>query len=237
MDIEQLLSQDSGDYLANLSVDVIIIGYQGDNLKCLLLKITDKWILPGGYIKIDESVEEAAERILRERTGLADPHLKFLAVFGDKQRRFDSELKDYLEQRGLKWRSDYWINNRFVTLTYYSLVNLELMAPAVGEIDEAFAWYAFDDLPKMWMDHEAILLKARERLKEDIKQEHMTFNLLPDQFTMPELHQLHQVILDEQLDRSRFQKKMLSTGLFERLPKRQNDTPGRNPYQYRVKKK
>ena len=78
---------------------------------------------------------------------------------------------------------------------------------------------------------------ARLSLREDIRHEQITFNLLPDTFTMPELHQLHQTILQEPLDRSRFQKKMLATGLFERLPQRQKDSPGRNPYQYRVKRR
>jgi 8-oxo-dGTP diphosphatase len=91
------------------------------------------------------------------------------------------------------------------------------------------------DLPSMWMDHKSIVLEAREKLKEDIKHEHMTYNLLPKEFTMPELHQLHQTILEEKLDRSRFQKRMLSSGIFERLPKLQKETPGSNPFQYRVK--
>ena len=106
----------------------------------------------------------------------------------------------------------------------------------VTHFDEAFGWFRFDELPEMWMDHASIVRTARNRLKEDIKHEHMTFELLPEEFTMPELHQLHQLILEEKIDRSRFQKKMLSTKLFERLPKKQRDTPGRNPYQYRVKK-
>ena len=94
----------------------------------------------------------------------------------------------------------------------------------------------FAVLPKMWMDHKSIVNTARQRLKEDIPHEQMTYNLLPKKFTMPELHQLHQVILEKKIDRSRFQKKMLATGMFERLPKLEKSTPGRNPYQYRVKK-
>lgn len=235
MDIQQFTEYGGGQLLPNLSIDLIIIGYQQEELKCLLLKISDKWLLPGGYIQLNESVDEAAIRILKDRTGLADPHFKFLSVFGDKDRKFSEEWKSFIEEQGLPWREDYWFNNRFVTLTYYSLVNIDDTQPSVQAVDEAWHWYPFDALPNMWMDHRSIVQAARDRLKEDIRHEQMTYNLLPEPFTMPELHQLHQAILEEKLDRSRFQKKMLATGLFERLPKRQSDAPGRNPYQYRVK--
>ncbi len=235
MDLQSFYERGATHFLPNLSVDIVIIGYQEGVLKGLLLKIGDKWLLPGGYIGRKESVDEAASRILRERTGLEAPHLKFLSVFGDKDRRFREQWKAFAARAGLPWKEEYWVNDRFVTLAYYSLVHIEEIRPQAGEFDEAIGWFPLDALPAMWMDHQAIVLGARNRLKQDIRHEQVTFNLLPDTFTMPELHQLHQAILEEPLDRSRFQKKMLATGLFERLPKRQKESPGRNPYQYRVK--
>ncbi|MCB0606894.1 MAG: NUDIX domain-containing protein [Lewinellaceae bacterium] len=235
MNIEQFLERGADYFLPNLSVDLVIIGYEDNQLKCLLLKIGEKWLLPGGYVGREESVVEAATRTLKDRTGLVDPHLKFLAVFGERNRRFTDEWQDYLEKHGLKWSRDSWLNARFVSLAYYSLVDIRHTFPAVSNLDEDFRWFGFDELPAMWMDHRAIVLEARNRLKEDIKQEEITYKLLPEQFTMPELHQLHESILETKLDRSRFQKKMLSTGLFERLPKRQQGSPGSNPYQYSVK--
>ena len=228
--------ENGGDYfLPNLSIDLIIIGYQDDELKCLLLKIGDKWALPGGYVGIEESVEQSVSRVLMERTGLENAHMKFLAVFGDKNRQFGQEFKTYFDRYNLPWRDDYWINKRFITLSYYALVDIENTHPSPGNFDEAAEWFNPDELPNMWLDHEAIVLTARDRLKSDIKQELVTHNLLPDTFTMPQLHQLHQTILDEKLDRSRFQKKMLASGRFERLPQVVKDSPGRNPYQYRHK--
>ena len=235
MDLQTFLERGQEYFLPNLSIDLVIIGYRDNTLKSLLLQVGDKWLLPGGYIKVEEAVEEAARRILKERTGLQDPHLKFLSVFGDRNRRFSQEWREFFERSGLKWSENYWLNNRFVTLAYYSLVNMENTHPIVGNFDEAFSWFNFDDLPDMWMDHRSIALTARRRLKEDIQQEPVSYNLLPKPFTMPELHQLHQTILEEPLDRSRFQKKMLASGLFQRLPRRQKKAPGRNPYQYIVK--
>lgn len=235
MDIKNFLEQGAEHFLPNLSIDLVIIGYEDDELKCLLLKIGGKWLLPGGYIGKSESVGGAAVRILRERTGMEDPHLKFLAVFGDSNRRFTDEWNEFLKKSGLALSKDNWLNDRFVSLAYYSLVDIGQTFPAVSNFDEDFGWFNFDDLPAMWMDHLSIVQEARNRLKEDIKHDEITHKLLPAQFTMPELHQLHETILETKLDRSRFQKKMLSTELFERLPKRQQESPGSNPYQYRVR--
>ncbi len=236
MDLKQFFEKGGEYFLPNLSIDLVIIGYKDNKLQCLLLQIGDKWLLPGGYIKKDESVNETAKNILKIRTNLDEPHLKFLSVFGEQDRQFSDELKEFLIGKSVAWNNDYWFNNRFVTLAYYSLVNIEKVEPKVGYYDESFSWFDFNNLPKMWMDHKSIVLEAKNRLKKDINQEPLTYNLLNEKFTMPELHQLHQVILEEKLDRSRFQKKMISSGIFERLPKLKKESRGSNPYQYRVKK-
>ena len=228
--------ENGGDYyLPNLSIDLVIIGYKDDQLKCLLLKVGGQWALPGGYVGVDESVEQAVVNTLQMRTGLEHAHLKFLAVFGNQDRKFGDQFKSYFEHHGLPWREDYWINNRFVTLSYYALVDIDNTHPSPGEFDEAAEWFDLNALPEMWLDHETIAMTARNRLKDDINRELVTHNLLPSPFTMPQLHQLHQCILDEKLDRSRFQKKMLASGKFERLPQVVKDSPGRNPYQYQLK--
>ncbi len=237
MDLQSFYTKGDKLFLSNLSIDLVIIGYQQGVLKCLMLKIDDRWLLPGGFIKMEESVDTAVKRVLKERTGLKNPHLKFLSVFGDEKRQFKEEWSAYFKKNNLEWKEDYWINNRFVTLAYYSLVNIEETKPVIGNLDVQMAWFSFEDLPPTWMDHKSILLAARNRLKEDMQQEQLSYNLLPAKFTMPQLHQLHQIILEDKLDRSRFQKKMLSSDLFERLPKLHKESPGRNPYQYKVKPK
>ncbi|MEO0898159.1 MAG: NUDIX domain-containing protein [Bacteroidota bacterium] len=234
MDPQEFIEEGADKYLSNLSIDLVVIGYQGGELKCLLLKIGERWLLPGGYVGKEESVEEAVARNLQERAGLENPHMRFLSVFGGKDRQFKEEFKAALEKRGMAWKEEYWINDRFVTLAYYSLVNIAYTHPEPGFFDDAFDWFSFDELPEMWMDHKEIVHTARQKLKEDTRLQPLTYRLLPEEFTMPELHQLHQTILQENLDRSRFQKKMLASGIFERLPKRQKISPGRNPYQYRV---
>lgn len=236
MGFQEYIDHGRGRYLPSLSLDLVIIAYDQGILKCLLLKVGEKWYLPGGFIGLKESVETAVLRVLEERTALKEPHFKFLSVFGDKDRDFSEEIKGFMAEENIPWSDDLWLAKRHVTLTYYSLVNIEDLAPIPGDFDEAVAWFDFNHLPEIGMDHKAIVLTARERLREDIQREHLTYNLLPPEFTMPELHQLHETILDLKLDRSRFQKKMIASGRFERLEKRKSERRGSNPYQYRLKK-
>ena len=235
MDPQEYLQNGEKYFLPNLSIDVVIIGYEKDQLKCLMLKMGDKWMLPGGHIFRDESVEDATGRILLDRVGIQNPHMKFLSVFGKKDRKFHEEFRQYSVRMDVEWDDDSWMNDRFVTLAYYSLVDINKTHPVAGQLAEAVDWFDFEGLPEIWMDHHEILDTARNRLKEDVRKELITYNLLPSPFTMPELHNLHQTILQEKIDRSRFQKKMLSSDLFERLPKLQKDSPGRNPYLYKLK--
>ena len=236
MDAKKILEKGAEMFLPNLSIDLVIVGYDGDGLKCLLLRVGEKWVLPGGYVKRDESVESAMRRTLKERTSLENPFYKFLAVFGNKERHFGQEFKSSFAANGIPWDESYWINDRFVTLSYYSLVNMDETHPSISGFDEEFGWFSFKSLPPMWMDHKEIVLTARKQLKKDIDFDLLTPNLLPPQFTMPQLHRLHEAIRGETLDRSRFQKRMLATGQLERLSKLKKDTRGSNPYQYKVKK-
>ena len=125
MDVKEILEQGNNSFLPNLSIDMVIIGYKDDALKCLLLKIGKKWLLPGGYIRLDQSVDEAAQNILKQRTGLENSYLKFLSVFGDKNRQFKKVMKEFFEKLEVEWREDYWFNNRFVSLAYYALVDID----------------------------------------------------------------------------------------------------------------
>jgi len=236
MSIKEYLNQAPQQFIPQLSVDIATIGYQDGLLKCLLLNFKDKWMLPGGFVFQTESVEDAAYRVLSERSGITNAHLQFLQVFGDKERNFYSEYEKYFQAEELETATYKWFNHRFVTLSYYALIDIEKSEPKVGPMDSAWGWFSIDDLPSMMMDHQDIVMSARERLQRDIKSEVISYNLLTEEFTMPELHQLHQVILGEPIDRSRFQKKMLSSGRFERLPQAQKERPGRNPYLYRIKK-
>ena len=98
MDFRNFYEKGAEFFLPNLSVDMVIIGYEDNQLKCLLLRLGNKWLIPGGHIGKEESVVDAVKRVLKQRTGLRDPHLKFLSVFGDKNRQFSKEYKEFFKK-------------------------------------------------------------------------------------------------------------------------------------------
>ena len=239
MFMKKITEFQTANYIPQLSVDIVILGYEDEVIKCLLLRVKDKWMLPGGYIEQKQSVQAAAANVLELRTGLKNQHLRFLSVFGAENRHFENENQFFLENAQLnKIKIDdiSWFEKRFVTLSHYALVDIQKTHPQVSFFDEEWQWFDLDNLPRMWMDHHDIVQTARERLKEDIQHEPVAYNLLPEPFTMPALHQLHQVILGTSVDRSRFQKSMLALDKFERLPKLKKDSPGRSPFLYRARK-
>ncbi|MBW1297774.1 NUDIX hydrolase [Aquimarina litoralis] len=235
MDVKKFLEEGEQHYLPNLSVDIVILGYQNGILKVLLQKLNDKWCLPGGYVGIKETVTDAAIRVLEERTGLKQSYLQLFRVFGDANRSFSKEFEVILKKEGYAWHKDLWINKRFVTLAHYALVDIETVFPNGGIFSLAYDWYAIEELPEMHMDHSAIVVASKEQLQKDITVSPISFKLLPTTFTMPELQKLHETILDKKLERSRFQKKMLAMEIFDRLPKTKDNAQGRKPYLYKFK--
>lgn len=235
MNVKTFLEEGAEHYVPNISVDIVILGYEEGMLKVILQQLDDKWCLPGGYIRKEESISDAAIRVLEERTGLKQSYLQLFQVFGSPNRSFSDQFKTILEKNGYTWHKDLWINQRFITLAHYALVDIDKVFPNGGLFSLDYGWFPLDNLPTMHMDHEAIVIDSKEQLKRDITVEHISFKLLPETFTMPELQKLHEAILDKKLERSRFQKKMLSMEVFERLPELKENAPRRKPYVYRFK--
>ncbi len=235
MDFKDFFEKGNNYFIPNLSVDIVIIGYDKNELKSLLLKTNNKWNLPGGYIGINESVKDASYRILKELTGLDSVTLNLLSVFGNQNRKFGDQFKNLAIKNSIEWKEDYWINERFVSITYYTLVDIEQVKINGNSYFEEIDWISMDSSIEMNLDHNNIILEARKKLIEDVENGKTCHDLLSEKFTMPELHQLHQLILEKEMDRSRFQKKILASGKFERLPKSKNKAPGRNPYLYKIK--
>ncbi|MEL6303589.1 MAG: NUDIX domain-containing protein [Bacteroidota bacterium] len=235
MDMLDIVEKGEQLFLPNISVDIAILGFQEDKLKILLLDFEGKWTLPGGYVGKEESTDDAAVRVLEERTGVKQSFLKLFSVFGGANRNFKEEFREVAQKLDMPWSEDLWINGRFVSMVYYALVDIDKTQPTGGEWQQSFGWHDIKELPEMWLDHEAMAQAAMRQLQRDITLEHISFNLLPEEFTMPELHRLHETILNKKLERSRFQKKMLSLGIFERLPQPKQDAPRRKPFLYRIK--
>ena len=180
-----------------VTTDCAIFTYEDWKLKVLLVKrggepYKGEWALPGGFLRGDETAREGALRELKEETALEASAIGELGVFSKPDR-------DPRE--------------RVITIAFYALVKPSKVQGG-DDADEA-AWFPIDDLPQLAFDHADIIHSALERLKRDIHFEPIGFDLLDEEFTIPDLQRLYEIILGVKFDRRNFQRKILSSGILE----------------------
>jgi ADP-ribose pyrophosphatase YjhB (NUDIX family) len=225
-------------YLPHLSVDCVIFGVENRQLKVLLSKLKNiegLWALPGGYILKDESTENAAQQVLKQRTGLENIYLELFDVFGHENRFTKESIMQIAHAHGLVLEDDNWLCQRFVSLGYYALVDLMKVNPTEGSIDEYCAWHAIDELPLLAFDHEMIVKKAAMVLSGRFEAKLIGFKLLPPEFTMKEIQELYETVLTKKFRRDNFQRTILGLNILERLEKKYTGAPNKAPYLYRLK--
>ena len=198
--------------LPHLSVDNVIFGFQDGQLTVLLLRITeeDKWILPGGYVKKHENVDEAAKRVLKERTNVEQPFLQQFNTFGNINRS-----EGYFET----YPDTLWHKQRFISVSYYALVDYMRVTPLPDEYSTACEWKSVAELPEMVMDHGQIIAKALDILREQLIYKPIGYNLLPEEFTLTELQSLYEAILGFQLNRGNFYRRIMKYDVLIKLHK------------------
>lgn len=215
-----------------LSIDGVIFGFHENQLKVLLLrwKETDEWSLPGGFIYKQESVDTAAGRVVRERTGLEPLYLRQFHVFGDAL-RYDQ--KDTWSRTGLPVQKVNW-PDRTISIGYYALVEYSKVTPAPDVLTDECRWWGMDEVPGLLFDHNHIIDVALQALRKQLADQPLG-HLLPPAFTIPELQRLHETILGYSLDARNFYKKMTASDQLERLAERRVGTPHKAPYLYRFR--
>jgi ADP-ribose pyrophosphatase YjhB (NUDIX family) len=228
---------DSKDYIPNLSYDSVIFGFSNEKLKILILEYhnTGAFALPGGFVRMDEPLDEAVKRGLSERTGLDKIYLEQFYTFGSLERSDPAIMKRIFKEQDLKLTDD-WMLGRFVTVAYYALINYETVTPKPDVFSDSIDWYDFDSLPLLMQDHNLIVTKALEHLRTHLDQKLLSFNLLPDFFTMKDLQRVYESILGETQNRANFQRKMLGLGILERHEKLFSGGSHKAPFLYSFKK-
>lgn len=202
---------------AALTVDCVVFGLDEDDLKVLTIQrdlepFRGRWALPGGFVRVDETLEEAARRELEEETGLSKVFLEQLYTFGEVER-------DPRE--------------RVVTVAYYALVKLsDHRVHAATDASEA-AWFAVEDLPRLAFDHERIVEVALARLRGKLRYQPIGFELLPPKFTLTQLQRLYEIVLEREIDKRNFRKRVLALGVLDELDEVEQDVAHRAARLYR----
>ena len=184
-----------------VTTDCVIFTYEDWMLKVLLVRrgmdpYKGEWAFPGGFLKLDETAKDGALRELREETSLETSAIRELGVFS----AVDRDPRE-----------------RVITIAYYALIK---PSEVIGgdDADEA-AWFPIQKLPPLAFDHRQIFEAAMERLRRDIHFEPVGFDLLDEEFTIPDLQRLYEIILGTKFDRRNFQRKVLASGILEEVPK------------------
>lgn len=188
------------------STDCVIFGFEAGELKVLLIERNEDpymgwYALPGNIVGLNESVDNAAARILYELTGLRDIHMRQFHTFGEVNRH---------------------PQGRVVTIGYFALIRISQkeVAPLTDYARKAF-WHPVNDLPKLAFDHTEIFQRAFKKIRTKMNYEPIAFELLPEKFTLTQLQNLYEAVLNKKLDKRNFRKKMLSYGFLKELSEKQ----------------
>ncbi|MDJ1501405.1 NUDIX hydrolase [Xanthocytophaga agilis] len=221
-------------YLSHISLDCVVFGFHENQLKVLLLKMKDrdKWGLPGGFVRKEESVELAANRVLKERTGLDNIFLQQFHVFSDPDRSNNKDLIESARKTGIEVTEDNWFAQRFISIGFYALVEFSQVKPTADAISDDCTWWDLQEIKSLMLDHNLILNKALETLRLHLNYQPIGYTLLPDKFTMPELQKLYETILGKKLDRRNFQRKITGYGILKRWEERRSGVAHKAPYFY-----
>lgn len=195
------------------TVDIVIFTLREGSLQVLLVKrgvppFEGQYAIPGGFIRGDESLEEAALRELHEETGMRNVFLEQLYTFGDPKR----------DPRG-----------RVITVAYYALIASDKLSLVAGADAAEAQWFPASGVPPLAFDHKSILDYALERLRNKLEYTTVGFQLLPEKFTLGELQSVYEAILGRPLDKRNFRRKLALLGILK--PLREWQRTGRKPAQ------
>lgn len=198
-----------------VAVDCIIFGFDGKQLKALLIKRAfqpekGKWSLMGGFVGRKENTDEAAARVLYDLTGLKNVYMEQLHAFSDVKR----------DTAG-----------RVISIAYFALINIADYSEQL-KVEHEAKWFLFNRVPPLIFDHRKMLMKARERLREKVVAHPVGFELLPNRFTLPQLQSLYEAIYDTTLDKRNFTKKILSLGVLNKLNEKEKESSRKGAYYY-----
>lgn len=204
-----------------LSIDCVIFGFQKSELDILLVQHGEgiskgRWALPGGWIRYHEDIDTSANRLLEDLTGVSNIYLEQLKAFG---------------------KTDRYPLKRVITIAYFALVKPEDYQLHPGFTAADARWFRISDVPPLPYDHNQILETGLNHLRHKVRHEPTGFNLLPKKFTLLQLQQLYEAILETSLDKPNFRRKLMKMNLLQPCREKQKDVSHRAAALYRFDKK
>ena len=211
----------------NVSADCVVFGFDDTDKKLKVLVIEKRVnpfskeneikvqeAIPGDLIQIDEDIDEAAKRILFSLTKLENLYLKQFKTFGDPKR--------VQHKKDQEWLSNFRPNptERVITIGFVSLVRMEEYNPKASYFADNIKWIDINTIPDLAFDHNQIIIEALDFLRKEIDSE-VTSELLPKKFTLSQLQELYEIILDEKLDKRNFRKQIIGKGKIEKTNEKQ----------------
>ena len=225
---------DGNGFLPHIAYDSVVFGFSAGQLKILLMEYHNTGLiaLPGGFIRLEEDLDDAVRVGLRERTGIDNIYLEQFHTFGKNSRHQPEVLRNILQANGINPATDHWMLQRFVSVAYYALVDFNTVSLQPDALSDSCTWYDLKRLPPLILDHGQIIEKALQTLRLNLDKKIQNSNLLPQKFTMKQLQQVYEAILGEGLRRTSFQRKMLAAGILERHEKLYSGKAHKAPFIY-----
>jgi len=202
-----------------IAVDCIIFGFDKEQLKLLLFKrkvapFQHQWSLIGSFVKKDEDVSKAAQRVLKEGTGLENVYMKVSDCYGDTGRDTGA---------------------RVISIAHYSLIRLNETNETSVNVYQA-QWFNVDEIPTLILDHNQMVKDALIKLRRKAKYQPIGFELLPKKFTIPQLKALYDAIHQKTLDRRNFRKRILSMDILKKLDEKDKQSSRKGAFLYQFDK-
>jgi len=197
----------------SVTIDCVVFGYDGEVVSLLLINRKEEpfknaWTLPGGFLYMEETPEDTALRILKDKTGLTNLFLEQLYTFGNLSR----------DPRG-----------RVLSVAYYTLVNPRLFKLVAGDAASDVQWFPIANIPATGFDHKEIIHAALQRLKAKVTYQPIGFELLEKKFTLTELQFLYEAILQRPIDKRNFRKRMLESKVIKATGEKRTGLKNRAP--------
>jgi 8-oxo-dGTP diphosphatase len=216
-----------------ISADCVIFSFDDEGLEVLLIQrkpvgnLELPMSLPGDLIFEDEDLDDAAQRVLTELTGLNDIFLEQIGAFGSPDRLSKPEDQNWLQA------VREFPEERVITVAYYSLVNKADFVPQASSFAQDAVWVPVDEVSHLAFDHFDILTTALEKLRSKTKTHPIGFNLLPEKFVLSEMHRLYESILGRELDKRNFRRKINTLGILDTLNEKQKGVPHKPSVYYK----